>query len=163
MEKLIKEESQFHHAFDFAFKQVKKSKSKEETARKLLKELFPEIQASQFSLEEIKRVYYERVWLHNKYDQIENNRISRKLFDFSCNLDLKRSNILLQRALNSGWNSKLKVDGKMGDREILLINEIEDQENSDILEGLICHYAANFYEIFGDRDHIQYLLQWVFR
>lgn len=162
-ERILNNNENFQLAFDFAFKEIDPDVSKLESSKRLLKNRFPEINSSSFDLDDVKRVYYERIWVESKFGLIKNQRVARKLFDFACNLDSKRSVILVQRSLNAAWDSKLIVDGKMGKKTIDEINHVEEQGNSDILEKLICHYAANFYEIFGDRDHIKYLLQWVFR
>lgn len=157
------EDVKFEAAFDFAFKELDPNDSKLNISKSLLSDLFPEINPSSFELEDVKTVYYERVWIENNLYRIQNLKVAQKVFDFSCNLSPKRGGILLQRSLNAGWDERLVVDGRIAGRTIEATNRIDDEGNSDILEKLICHYAANFYEIFGSREHIKYLLQWVFR
>lgn len=153
----------FDRAFNFTFKDINSNEKKSSNAKTILKDLFSHLKIDDLSNEEVKRIYHEKVWLAKNIDKIDDYYVARKVFDFCCNIGLKRGCILLEKSLNSGWNKRIKVNGTIGRNELKLINKIDKKGNSDILEKLICHYAANYYEVFGKKDHIKYTLQWIFR
>lgn len=153
----------FDKAFYFTFKNIETKKVDFSSAKRVLEDLFSFLEIEEMTKKEVRRVYHEKVWLENNLDKIEDVRISRKVFDFCCNIGVKRGVILLERSLNSGWGKRIKVDGSIGKKEVQLIDKIDDQGQSDILEKLVCHYAANFYETFGKKKHIKHTLQWIFR
>jgi len=153
----------FEKAFYFTFKNKEKDELDLENARKLAESLFSSIKASDLSETELKNIYYEKIWLEHNLNQINSDKVSRKVLDFCCNISPKRGIILLQRSLNSICDKRIIVDGSISSREVELINDIGENGESDVLEKLLCHYAANFFELFGKKKNTSHSLKWIFR
>lgn len=151
------ENQNFHESFHFAFGEDSSD------PRMKVGDLFPEITISSLGPEDVKKIYYERIWLKSKLDKIESFEVSKKTFDFSTTLGPRRTNIILQRSLNDGWDVNVVVDGKIQSKEVSLINEVLQMGEEDFLLNLFCHRIASFYEVFSKNDNIRDTLRWVFR
>ncbi len=155
--------NEFKRAFHFTFKGKEKDGLDLENAKKLGQSLFSSVNAINFSESELKNIYYQKIWLEHNLNQINNEKVSHKVFDFCCNINPKRGTILLQRSLNSVCDERIIVNGSISSEEIELINDIDNRGESDILEKLLCHYAANFFELFGKKENAGHTLRWIFR
>lgn len=153
----------FEKAFHFTFKDEEKDGSNLKNAEKLAESLFPSLNVAGFSESELKNTYYQKIWLEHNLNKISSEKVSRKTFDFCCNIDPKRGIILLQRSLNSVCDERIIVDASISNEEIQLINDIDKRGESNILEKLLCHYAANFFELFGKKGNSGHTLKWIFR
>ncbi len=153
----------FEKAFHFTFKDEEKDELDLKNARKLGESLFPSLNAAGFSKSEIKNTYYQKIWLEHNLNKISSEKVSRKAFDFCCNIDPKRGIIFLQRSLNSVSDKRIIVDGSISSEEIKLINDIDKRGESGVLEKILCHYTANFFELFGKKENSEHTLRWIFR
>jgi len=154
---------EFEKAFYFTFKSKEKNELDLENAKKLAESLFCSLKASDLSKSELKNIYYEKIWLEYNLSHINSDKVSRKVFDFYCNISPKRGAILLQRSLDSVCDKRIIVDGSISSKEVELVNDIEENGESDVLEKLLCHYAANFFEVFGKKENTSHSLKWIFR
>ena len=154
---------EFEKAFCFTFKNKEKDELNLENPKKLAESLFSSIRATGLSKSELKNIYYEKIWLEHNLNQIKSIKVSRKVFDFCCNISPKRGIILLQRSLDSVCDERIIVDGSISSKEVELINDIEKNGESDILEKMLCHYVANFFEVFGKKENTIHSLKWIFR
>ena len=153
----------FEKAFHFTFKDEEKDGLNLERARKLGESLFPSLNITGFSEDELRNTYYQKIWLEHNLNQICSGKVSRKVFDICCNINPKRGIILLQRSLNSICDERIIVDGSISSEEIKLISDIDKRGESDVLEKLLCHHVANFFELFGKKENTSQVLKWIFR
>lgn len=74
---------------------------------------FPALNIRELSLEDAIEIYHKDFWLKGKFEQIPDENIAIKVFDFTVNLGQRAATIILQRALRSvGIN--VQEDGLFG-------------------------------------------------
>lgn len=148
----------FEESFNYAFKSEFYDRSKSELLKSRLEAL--DLDTSDFSEEKSKEVLYNNIWKKLSLEEIKHSQLRKKLFEFSTEFGSEQTSIFLQRSLKSGWEVNLVVDGEIDNKEIELINSIE---NKKILEKILCHRVASFCEIFAETKNINFLMKWVFR
>ena len=84
-----------------------------ETKFGISKRSYPALNIKDLTLEEAKKIYYRDYWIKGRFEEISSGSVATQVFDFSVNLGIRASVIVLQRALRSvGIN--VQEDGLMG-------------------------------------------------
>ena len=111
-----------------------------ETKFGISKRSYPALNIKDLTLEEAKKIYYRDYWIRRRFEEISSDLIATQVFDFSVNLGIRASVIVLQRALRSvGIN--VQEDGLMGPQTLYAVS------SSDLrcLLAAIKSEAAGYY------------------
>ena len=84
-----------------------------ETKFGISKRSYPALNIKDLTLEEAKKIYYRDYWIRGRFEEISSDLIATQVFDFSVNLGIRASVIVLQRALRS-VGTNVQEDGLMG-------------------------------------------------
>ena len=119
---------------------------------------YPALNIRELSLEDAIEIYYKDFWLKGKFEQIPDENIAIKFFDFTVNLGQRIATIILQRALRSvGIN--VQEDGLFG--SVTLSATIscctsECAENrAKILLAALKSEAAGYYRLIAAKNPSQ--------
>lgn len=93
------------------------------------------------------QIYYNYWWKKYQYDKIDNLRVGTFVFDLAVNIGSLQAHKLLQEAANSSIILKepLKVDGYIGPRTLMVLNDIDFMGLSYLLMDNIKTNAKQFY------------------
>lgn len=94
-----------------------------------------------------KDLYYQKWWKPYPYNRIDDIEISSKLFDMAVNMGTKQAVKLLQLSLNEfHMRDVIKIDGVLGNRTVMVINKLYD--DNDILHfmRLLRDNQGDFYK-----------------
>ena len=111
-----------------------------ETKFGISKRSYPALNIKDLTLEEAKKIYYRDYWIRGRFEEISSGSVATQVFDFSVNLGIRASVIVLQRALRSvGIN--VQEDGLMGPQTLYAVS------SSDLrcLLAAIKSEAAGYY------------------
>lgn len=99
------------------------------------------------TLEQAKKLYYDKWWKPQKYDKLDDVELATKMFDMSINMGTKQAIKIVQTALNEvHLREVVKVDGVFGLRTVMMLNKVSDGHNLPVLMGLIRRGQADFYK-----------------
>ena len=84
-----------------------------ETKFGISKRSYPALNIKDLTLEEAKKIYYRDYWIKGRFEEISSGSVATQVFDFSVNLGIRASVIVLQRALRS-VGTNVQEDGLMG-------------------------------------------------
>lgn len=111
---------------------------------------YPHVNIKNLTIEDAKKIYYCDYWLKGKIEQIPDEKVAIKVFDFSVNLGIRASVIVLQRALRS-VGMKVQEDGLMGPQTISATVSSE----APILLTALKSEAAGYYRIIVAKNPSQ--------
>ena len=114
-----------------------------ETKFGISKRSFPDLDIKNLTREEAIDIYLNNWWSRYNYAWINSIEISKKILDMSVNMGPKQAHKIVQRALNTILDCKLKVDGILGNKTFAAIDLVKDPEQ---LHRAMSHYQAKFYE-----------------
>ena len=131
-----------------------------ETKFGISKRSYPALNIKDLTLEDAKKIYYRDFWQKGKFEEILDDLVATQVFDFSVNLGIRASVIVLQRALRSvGIN--VQEDGLMGSQTLYAAS------NSDprCLLAAIKSEAAGYYRQIAAKNPSQqkFLKGWLNR
>lgn len=111
-----------------------------ETKYGISKRSYPKVDIANLTVDQAKAIYKRDFWDPHFFDDIEDQKIATKIFDFTVNMGASRAIRIAQNALQS-IGKKVTVDGRMGPGTIRAINE----SDSAALLKAIQDGAAAFY------------------
>lgn len=100
------------------------------------------------SREDAKRIMYNEFWKKNKGDSIQDRDVAKFMFDTSVNHGQVGGAKMLQRAINNVTGAGLKVDGKIGNKTLRVLN---NSNSRAILQEYIRLRGNNYNDIIKRR------------
>ncbi len=137
-----------------------KNDSGGETKFGISKRSYPALNIKDLTLEDVKKIYYRDFWQKGKFEEISSDLVATQVFDFSVNLGIRASVIVLQRALRSvGIN--VQEDGLMGPQTLFAASNSEPR----CLLAAIKSEAAGYYRQIAAKSPSQqkFLKGWLNR
>ena len=98
----------------------------------------------------VKVFYHKNFWQPNRFEQIVNGRLGRKLFDIAVNAGSSTAGLLFQKALNF-LGAELKTDGKIGPRTIRAYDNLTPRNDERCLKVVCGLQIAYFVAITEKR------------
>lgn len=96
----------------------------------------------QLNSSQASEIYRKNFWAPNNYEDIRHQGLATKIFDMAVNMGSVTANKMLQQACNLANNAaSIKVDGKIGNESLRLINNLEPQ----YLVSILCALASKHY------------------
>jgi len=115
--------------------------------------------ANPYLTKAISSFYKQNFWDVNKLDLINDQQLANTVYDFGVNSGTGRAAKFLQMSVNSTFNSKLDVDGKIGPKTINTINSYE----ALIIYNEFNRRRKDFYTSIAVGNQSQFLKSWLSR
>lgn len=91
-------------------------------------------------------LYQKYFWNWYNFDNINDNTIAIKIFDYSINMGQKHAIELLQQSMNSSLNENVVVDGDMGPFTVATTNKIISLQAQQSFLDCYSSNVWNFYQ-----------------
>lgn len=91
----------------------------------------------------VRRLYYNKFYIPLHIDKIENKELAAHLLDHSVNAGIKNGVKILQKSINAATDSKLKIDGVLGDKTLDALANSNQEEVSE-------YFVANRNQYYKD-------------
>ena len=116
---------------------------------------YPTLNIKDLCREDAVKIYYCDYWLKGKFEQIPDENVTTKVFDFSVNFGQRTATIVLQRALRSvGIN--VVEDGLMGSQTlsatIFCCNPENTENRAKMLLTALKSEAAGYYRLIAVKN-----------
>lgn len=129
---------------------------------------YPSLNIKELQREDAIKIYYCDYWLKGKFEQIPDENVATKVFDFTINFGQRASTIVLQRALRSvGIN--VQEDGLFGPQTlsatIFCCNPKNAENRAKMLITALKSEAAGYYRSIVAKNPSQqkFLVGWLNR
>lgn len=122
---------------------------------------FQEQEIQCMGIDEAKKIYFEAFWDKNNYEQILNQEFASRLFSFCVHRGEWQANSTAQNAANILYgNLALNIDGRIGDKTIQIINNL----NKEALLKIFLSLCVDQYRLLASNPgQSTYLLGWLNR
>lgn len=121
---------------------------------KLLKAINYPKTAKQLTRVDAIEIYQDYFWKLAPFDQIKNQRVANKIFEFVVNAGFENAIPIVQRTVNSLTSNKIQVDGVFGTITLIAINMLTDSDESQLMNGIKAG-QADYYKLIALRDPTQ--------
>jgi lysozyme family protein len=116
-----------------------------ETKCGISKRSYPHMDIKNLTWDQARQIYFRDFWLKGKYEDINDENITIKLFDLAVHTGIPQSNKLIQRALRATGVSVIE-DGVIGPITLAAINKTD---STDLLAALKSE-AAGYYRLIAN-------------
>jgi lysozyme family protein len=96
---------------------------------------FPD-KVKDLSPEQARQIYGEDYYDEHRIGDIDDERIANAVFDMGVMSNFNNVVKIVQKTLNDSMGTNLKTDGKIGDRTIIVLNNIPDNKIEDFMQDL---------------------------
>jgi len=107
----------------------------------------------------VSKFYKQNFWDVNKLDWINDQQLANTVYDFAVNSGTGRAAKFLQQSVNSTFDSKLMIDGAIGNKTIQSVNHHE----ASIIYNEFNRRREDFYRSIAKGSQAQFLKSWLSR
>lgn len=133
-----------------------------ETKFGISKRSYPHLDIKNLTREQAIQIYRQDWWQRYNYENIKDEQLAIKVFDFAINMGAIPAHRLLQESVNFISGRNLDVDGIIGPLSLNAINQFPDQKR--LLSTLQFHAARYYHSLVVVRPaNGEFLVGWLNR
>ena len=125
-----------------------------ETKYGISKRSYPDVDIEKLTLKDAFEIYLLDFWETPGLDLLDSKFVADEVFNTGVNTGMQRGVVLLQRALNTCFNRKLKEDGLLGPKTASAANMISEKYEKQLVVAQNCEQYRYYLAIKDDNPSV---------